>query len=160
MEPLQIAKISQKLIEREQPEIVFLGKQSIDGDQSQTPQLLSALTGYPVASFASKVSVEDDKVQVVREIDGGLETVELGKPAIISADLRLNEPRFTNLRNIMAAKKKPIETLKISDLISEEEGKAHLKVKEYRLPAKRTAGIKVETTEELFDKLRNEAKVL
>ncbi|MCL9781955.1 electron transfer flavoprotein subunit beta/FixA family protein [Vibrio sp. S4M6] len=157
-EPLVVAKTLKALMEKEQTGIVLLGKQSIDTDNNQVAQMLSALTNSPLATFASKVSVEGDKVLVTREIDGGLETLRLELPAIISTDLRLNEPRYASLPNIMKAKRKPLEVLKPSDLgitVS-----ASLEILQVLPPKERQAGELVSNVAELVDKLKNEAKVI
>jgi len=158
IEPLDVAKILKALVEREQPGLVILGKQSIDGDNNQTGQMLAALCGLAQGSFASKLQLADSKVQVTREVDEGLQTVELDLPAVITTDLRLNEPRYASLPNIMKAKKKEIETLTAGELGVEVRARqAVLKVEP---PAERQAGVRVETVAELVDKLRNEAKVI
>ena len=158
LEPLAVAKLLKAIVEKEQPDVVILGKQAIDDDSNQTGQMLAALLGWPQGTFASKVVVADDGFEVTREIDGGLETVKLAKPAIITTDLRLNEPRYASLPAIMKAKKKPIEELAPADLgIDVSPRLATLKVVE---PPKREAGVKVADVAELVDKLRNEAKVL
>lgn len=158
LEPLAIAKILKTLVERELPELVLLGKQSIDGDNNQTGQMLAALTGMGQGTFASEVNIADGTVNVTREIDGGLQTVGLKLPAVVTTDLRLNEPRFIKLPDIMKAKKKPIETITPADLgVDTTPRKQTIKVE---APAERQAGIKVASVDELIDKLRNEAKVL
>jgi len=159
---LSVAKIAKKLAEKEEATMILLGKQSIDLDQSQTPQILSALMQWPLASFASKVEFVEDgkKVEVTREIDGGLETIRLETPCIVSADLRLNEPRFAKLPMIMKAKKKPFETVDAKDLVSEEDLQSGLKIVKISEPPKRSAGVMVESVEELYEKLKSEAKVL
>lgn len=155
---LAVAKILKAVVDKEQPQIVMLGKQAIDSDNNQTGQMLGALTGYAQGTFASKVEVAGDKVNVTREIDGGLETVALNLPAIVTTDLRLNEPRYASLPNIMKAKKKPLETLSVADLgVSTASTVKTLKVE---APAARSAGIKVKDVAELVDKLKNEAKVI
>jgi len=157
-EPLVVAKLLKGVIEREEPQLVILGKQSIDGDNNQTGQMLGALTGLPQGTFASEVKVEGDKIQVTREVDGGLQTVSLTLPAIVTTDLRLNEPRYASLPNIMKAKKKPLDTITPDELGVEV--KAHIKQLGVEPPAERKAGIKVEDVEQLVDKLKNEAKVI
>jgi len=143
---------------KESPQLVILGKQAIDDDANQTGQMLAALLGWPQATFASKVKVENGKAQVTREVDGGLETISIKLPAIITTDLRLNEPRYVTLPNIMKAKKKTLETLKPDALgVDVKPRLATLKVVE---PAKRKAGVKVPDAKTLVDKLRNEAKVI
>jgi electron transfer flavoprotein beta subunit len=157
-EPLAVAKILRALVEREQPGLVVMGKQAIDDDMNATGQMLAALLGWPQGTFASKVVVEGGTATVTREVDGGLETVALTLPAIVTADLRLNEPRYASLPNIMKARKKPIETMKPADLgVDPAPRLTTLKVAE---PAKRQAGKKVGSVAELVDKLRNEAKVI
>jgi electron transfer flavoprotein beta subunit len=158
IEPLGVAKVLKALADKEQPQLIILGKQAIDDDSNQTGQMLAALLGWPQATFASKVVLEDGKVTVTREVDGGLETVALTLPAIVTTDLRLNEPRYVTLPNIMKAKKKPIETIKPEDLgVDVTPRLKTLKVSE---PAKRSAGIKVPDVATLVAKLRNEAKVI
>ena len=157
-EPLAVAKIVKALADKEQPQLIILGKQAIDDDSNQTGQMLAALLGWPQATFASKVVLEDGKVTVTREVDGGLETVALTLPAIITTDLRLNEPRYVTLPNIMKAKKKPLETVKPEDLgVDVTPRLKTLKVVE---PAKRSAGVKVADVATLVQKLRTEAKVI
>lgn len=158
VEPLAVAKILKALAEREQPGLIVLGKQAIDDDMNATGQMLAALLGWGQGTFASKVEVADGVARVTREIDGGLETVSLKLPAVVTTDLRLNEPRYASLPNIMKARKKPIETVKPSDLgVDASPRLTVLKVEE---PAKRQAGVKVGSVAELVDKLRNEAKVI
>lgn len=158
IEPLAVAKVLKNLVDKEQPEMVLLGKQSIDGDNNQTGQMLGALLGWGQGTFASKVEVADGKAQVTREIDGGLQTLDVKLPAIITTDLRLNEPRFASLPNIMKAKRKPLEELAIGDLDVDVAPRTEtLKVEN---PPARKEGIKVETVAELVDKLKNEAKVI
>ena len=157
-EPLAVAKLMKAVVEKESPEIVILGKQSIDGDNNQTGQMLGALTGMPQGTFASKLEVADGKAKVTREIDGGLQTVSLTLPAIVTTDLRLNEPRYASLPNIMKAKKKPLDTLTPEELGVDIAPRVTL-VK-VAPPEERQAGIKVETVDELIDKLKNEAKVI
>ncbi|WP_086463684.1 electron transfer flavoprotein subunit beta/FixA family protein [Oceanibaculum nanhaiense] len=158
LQPLAVAKLLKAIIEKEQPQLVILGKQAIDDDCNQTGQMLAALLGWPQGTFASKVAPEGDKVQVTREIDGGLETVALKLPAIVTTDLRLNEPRYASLPNIMKAKKKPIDQMSPADLgVDTAPRLTTLKVTE---PPKRSAGVKVGSVAELVDKLRNEAKVI
>jgi len=157
-EPLAVAKIMKALADKEQPQLIILGKQAIDDDSNQTGQMLAALLGWPQATFASKVVLEDGKVTVTREVDGGLETVSLALPAIVTTDLRLNEPRYVTLPNIMKAKKKPLETIKPEDLgVDVSPRLKTLKVTE---PAKRSAGVKVPDVATLVQKLRTEAKVI
>ena len=158
LEPLAISKIIQKIVEKEKPDLVFMGKQAIDDDCNQTGQMLSALLNWPQATFASNIEVKDNSLEVTREIDEGLETVEINIPAIVTCDLRLNEPRYASLPNIMKAKKKPIEEINVSDLgIDITPRVQQLKVEE---PPKRKAGIKVANVAELVQKLKNEAKVI
>ncbi|MFN3789418.1 electron transfer flavoprotein subunit beta/FixA family protein [Massilia sp.] len=157
-EPLAVAKIMKALADKEQPHLIILGKQAIDDDSNQTGQMLASLLGWPQATFASKVVLEDGKVTVTREVDGGLETVALTLPAIVTTDLRLNEPRYVTLPNIMKAKKKPLETVKPEDLgVDVTPRLKTLKVVE---PAKRSAGVKVPDVATLVQKLRTEAKVI
>ena len=158
IEPLGIAKILKKIVEKEKPDMVFLGKQAIDDDCNQTGQMLAAHLNWPQATFASKIEVNDKSLQVTREVDEGLETIEVNTPAIVTCDLRLNEPRYASLPNIMKAKKKPIEQLNASDLGVDVAPKIQqIKVEE---PPQRKAGIKVSSVAELVQKLKNEAKVL
>ena len=158
IEPLAVSKILQKIVEKEKPDLVFMGKQAIDDDCNQTGQMLSALLNWPQATFASNIEVKDNSLEVTREIDEGLETVEINIPAIVTCDLRLNEPRYASLPNIMKAKKKPIEEINVSDLgIDITPRVQQLKVEE---PPKRKAGIKVANVAELVQKLKNEAKVI
>ena len=158
LQPLAVAKLLKALMDKEQPGLVILGKQAIDDDANQTGQMLAALAGLPQATFANKVEVVGDKVNVTREVDGGLETLSLTLPAIITTDLRLNEPRYVTLPNIMKAKKKTLETVKPEDLgVNVKPRIKTLKVNE---PAKRGAGIKVPDVATLVDKLKNEAKVI
>ena len=158
LQPLAVAKILEALVDKEAPGLVILGKQAIDDDCNQTGQMLAALAGLPQATFASKVEVADGKATVVREVDGGLETLELTLPAIVTTDLRLNEPRYVTLPNIMKAKKKPLDTLKPADLGVDVAPRIQtLKVSE---PPKRGAGVKVPDVATLVAKLKNEAKVI
>ena len=158
LQPLAVAKLLKALVDKEQPGLIILGKQAIDDDANQTGQMLAALADLPQGTFANKVAVEGDKVSVVREIDGGLQTVELSMPAVITTDLRLNEPRYVTLPNIMKAKKKPMETVTPEDLgVDVAPRLKTLKVME---PAKRGAGIMVPDVATLVEKLKNEAKVL
>ena len=158
LEPLGISKVLQKVIEDEKPEIVILGKQAIDGDNNQTGQMLGALLDYPQATNASEIILEDSSVKVTREIDGGLQTLELTIPAIITTDLRLNEPRYASLPNIMKAKKKELNVISVNDLGIDINPRTELLSVE--LPPSREAGIIVENIDELVDKLKNEAKVI
>jgi electron transfer flavoprotein beta subunit len=158
LQPLAVAKLLKAVADKEQPQLIILGKQAIDDDCNQTGQMLAALLGCPQATFASKVVVEDGKVVVTREVDGGLETVSLTLPAIVTTDLRLNEPRYVTLPNIMKAKKKNLDNFKPADLgIDVTPRLKTLKVVE---PPKRSAGIKVPDAATLVAKLRNEAKVI
>lgn len=158
LEPLAVAKVLQKLVEKEQPQLVIMGKQSIDGDNNQTGQMLAALLGWGQGTFASEVAVSDGKVEVTREVDGGLQTLRLKLPALVTTDLRLNEPRYAKLPDIMKAKKKPLEILKVEELGVEIAQRQ--KIVKVELPSSRKAGIKVSSVDELIDKLRNEAKVI
>ncbi|QMV73007.1 electron transfer flavoprotein subunit beta/FixA family protein [Comamonas piscis] len=158
LQPLAVAKLLKALVDKEQPGLVICGKQAIDDDANQTGQMLAALGDLPQATFASKVEVAGDKVNVTREVDGGLETLSLTMPAVITTDLRLNEPRYVTLPNIMKAKKKQLDTLKPEDLgVDVSPRLKTLKVEE---PAKRGAGVKVPDVATLIDKLKNEAKVI
>ena len=158
LQPLAVAKLLKALIDKEQPQLVILGKQAIDDDANQTGQMLAALADVPQATFASKVELSADAVAVTREVDGGLETLQLTLPAIVTTDLRLNEPRYVTLPNIMKAKKKPLETVKPADLgVDPAPRLKTLKVAE---PPGRKAGIKVPDVATLVDKLRTEAKVI
>ena len=158
LDSLQVAKVLQKIVEKEAPEMVILGKQSIDSDNNQTGQMLAALTGMPQGTFASEVNVEDGSVAVTREIDGGLQTVKLSLPAVVTTDLRLNEPRYASLPNIMKAKRKPLEVIAGADLgVNLSSNVTTLKVTP---PPVREGGVKVADVEELVSKLRNEAKVI
>jgi electron transfer flavoprotein beta subunit len=158
VEPLAVAKILKAIAEEEAPQIVLLGKQAIDDDANQTGQMLAALLDWPQGTFASEVAVDGDKINVTREIDGGLQTVALELPAVVTSDLRLNEPRYASLPNIMKAKRKPIDTKTPGDYGVEIAPRLNvLKVTE---PAKREAGIKVESVEELVSKLKDEAGVI
>jgi len=158
LEPLNIAKLLRAVVVKEQPGLVILGKQSIDGDNNQTGQMLAALCGYAQATFASKVELSADAVIVSREVDGGEQVLRLALPAIVTTDLRLNEPRYAKLPDIMKAKKKPVDVLTPETLGVQL--KSHLTTLKVVEPAPRKAGIKVQSVAELVDKLRNEAKVL
>ena len=158
IEPLVIAKLLKGVVEKEQPQLVILGKQSIDGDNNQTGQMLGALTNMPQGTFASEIKVEGDKLNVVREVDGGLQTISLSLPAIVTTDLRLNEPRYASLPNIMKAKKKQLDVYSPADLGVEVT--SHITLVRVEPPAERQAGIKVEDVAQLVDKLKNEAKVI
>jgi electron transfer flavoprotein beta subunit len=156
--PLHVAKCFKGLAEKESPSLVILGKQAIDDDCNQTGQMLAALLGWPQGVFASELAPKDGALTVTREIDSGMETIKMPLPAVVTADLRLNEPRYATLPNIMKAKKKKIDKIKLADLgvdLTE-----HLVIKSVAPPAQREAGIKVESVDELLDKLRNEAKVI
>jgi electron transfer flavoprotein beta subunit len=158
LQPLAVAKLLKALADRELPKLVLFGKQAIDDDANQTGQMFAALAGWPQGTFASKVEIEGEKVRVTREVDGGLETVDLKLPAVITTDLRLNEPRYVTLPNIMKAKKKPLETVKPEALgVDVTPRLATLKVEE---PPKRKAGAKVPDAKALIEKLKNEAKVI
>ncbi len=158
LQPLAVAKLLKALVAREEPRLVIMGKQAIDDDSNQTGQMLAALLGWPQGTFASNLSVAEDQVEVTREIDGGLETLSLTLPAVITTDLRLNEPRYASLPNIMKAKKKPLDTMTPEDLgVDVTPRLSVLKVIE---PPVREAGIRVNTVAELVDKLHNEAKVI
>jgi electron transfer flavoprotein beta subunit len=158
LQPLAVAKVLRKLVDKEQPGLVILGKQAIDDDSNQVGQMLAGFLGWAQGTFASKVVLGDGEAVVTREIDGGLETVSLKLPAVVTTDLRLNTPRYASLPNIMKAKKKPIETVKIADLGVDV--KPRLRVLSVEEPSKRKAGIKVASVAELVDKLKNEAKVI
>ena len=158
IEPLAVAKLLAAVIKTEVPGLVILGKQAIDDDCNQTGQMLAALTGWPQATFASKITLEPDSVTVVREVDGGLETIKLKLPAVVTADLRLNTPRYASLPNIMKAKKKPLDIKKPADLgVDITPRLSVLKTVE---PATRKAGVKLKTAAELVDKLKSEAGVI
>lgn len=157
-QPLGVAKLLKGVVDKESPDLIVMGKQSIDGDNNQTGQMLAALAGIGQGTFASNVEVSDGKVNVTREVDGGLQTVSLALPAVVTTDLRLNEPRYASLPNIMKAKKKPLDILTPDDLgVNLNATVSTLKVEP---PAEREAGIKVESVEELVEKLKNEAKVI
>jgi len=158
LQPLAVAKLLKAVIDKEGPEIVIIGKQAIDDDCNQTGQMLAALLGWPQATFASKITIGDGHAEVTREVDGGLETVSFKLPAVVTTDLRLNEPRYASLPNIMRAKKKPIDVLSPQDLgVDVTPRLVTLKVEE---PAKRQGGVKVGSVAELVDKLKNEARVI
>lgn len=158
MQPLAIAKLLKSVVDKEAPDLVILGKQAIDYDNNQTGQMLAALLGWPQGTFASRVTLGDGNVEVMREVDGGLETVKLNMPAVITTDLRLNEPRYVKLPNIMKAKKKPLETVAVASTgVDITPSLEILKVEE---PPKRSGGVKVADVNELVDKLKNEAKVI
>jgi len=158
LQPLAVSKLLKSIVDREKPGLVILGKQAIDDDSNQTGQMLAALLGWPQATFASKIRLEGEKAEVTREVDGGLETISIKVPAVVTTDLRLNEPRYVTLPNIMKAKKKTLETLKPEGLgVDVSPRLSILKVTE---PPKRKAGSKVADAKALVDKLRNEAKVI
>jgi len=158
IEPLGIAKILKKVVEKEKPDMVFLGKQAIDDDCNQTGQMLAAMLNWPQGTFSSKVNLKDKAIEIVREIDEGLETIEINLPAVVTCDLRLNEPRYASLPNIMKAKKKPMEQMVAKDFGVDLTNRIQqLKVEE---PPKRKGGIKVSSVAELVSKLKNEAKVI
>ena len=158
LQPLAVAKLLRAVIQKESPEIVIIGKQAIDDDCNQTGQMLAALLGWPQATFASKLVISNSSAEVTREVDGGLETVKLNMPMVVTTDLRLNEPRYASLPNIMKAKKKPIDTLSPEDLgVDVTPRLVTLKVEE---PAKRQGGVKVGSVEELVAKLKTEARVI
>ena len=158
VQPLAVAKILKALCEREAPQLAILGKQAIDDDSNQTGQALAALLGWPQGTFASKLVVKDGRAEVTREIDGGLETVSLALPAVVTTDLRLNEPRYASLPNIMKAKKKPLEVIAAADLGLDIAPR--LETLRVEAPPKRQAGVKVPDVATLIDKLKNEAKVI
>ena len=158
LQPLAVAKLIKALVDKEQPQLVILGKQAIDDDCNQTGQMLAALLGWPQATFASKVEIADGKATVMREVDGGMETLSLSLPAIITTDLRLNEPRYVTLPNIMKAKKKQLDNFKPEALGVDV--KPRIKTLKVSEPPKRSAGIKVADVAMLVDKLKNEAKVI
>lgn len=157
-ESLNVAKLLEKVVEEEQPELIIMGKQAIDSDNNQTGQMLAALLGMPQATFASEVSIADGKAQVTREVDGGLQTLAINLPAIVTTDLRLNEPRYAALPNIMKAKRKPLDVKTPADLGVEL--KQHTQLLKVTEPAERSAGILVSSVDELIEKLKNEAKVI
>ena len=158
LQPLDVAKILTKVFEKEAADLVIMGKVGIDGDHNQTGQMFAALTNLPQATFASEVEIDGNNVQVTREIDGGLETLTAEMPAVITTDLRLNEPRYASLPNIMKAKRKPLEELSLEELGVDVESK--VKTLKVESPPERQEGVKVETVDQLVDKLRNEAKVI
>ncbi len=158
VEPLSVAKLLKAVVDEEKPELVILGKQAIDDDSNQTGQMLAALLGWPQGTFASKVEKDGDKLNVTREIDGGLQTIAINMPAIVTTDLRLNEPRYASLPNIMKAKKKPLDVKEIGDY--DVDVTPRLETVKVTEPPKRKAGAKVESVAELVDKLKNEAGVI
>lgn len=155
---LDIAKILQQLVKRVEPSLVLMGKQAIDGDNNQTPQMLAGLLDWPQATYASKIVVSGELIHVTREIDSGLETLELPLPAVVSTDLRLNEPRYASLPNIMKAKSKPLEVVSVDALGLS--FKKHIEVLSVKAPEAKARGVQVHTVEELLDRLRHDAKVL
>ncbi len=158
VEPLGVAKILKKIVEKEKPDLVFMGKQAIDDDCNQTGQMLAAMLGWPQGTFVSKIELKDKVMEIIREVDEGLETIEVNLPAVVTCDLRLNEPRYASLPNIMKAKKKPIEQLIAKDFGVDISNRINqLKVEE---PPKRKGGVKVTSVAELVSKLKNEAKVI
>ena len=157
-QPLAIAKALKSIVEKESPDLVIMGKQAIDGDNNQTGQMLAALLGYPQATFASELKISDRKAEVTREVDGGLQTISIDLPAIVTSDLRLNEPRYASLPNIMKAKQKPLEVISAEEIgVDMNPRISTIKVSP---PPEREAGIIVESVEELVEKLKNEAKVI
>jgi electron transfer flavoprotein beta subunit len=158
VEPLEVAKLLKAVVDEEHPDLVLMGKQAIDGDNNAVGQMLAALLDWPQATFASKVEVDGKKVRVTREVDGGLQTLELDLPAVVTADLRLNEPRYASLPNIMKAKKKVIDVKPVADYGVSLTG--HLKVLKVTEPPRRTAGVKLESAADLVDKLKTEAGVI
>jgi len=158
LQPLAIAKLLKAVVDKEQPQLIILGKQSIDGDNNQTGQMLAALTGYAQGTFASELTVAGDKASVMREVDGGMQTLDLKLPLIVTTDLRLNEPRYASLPNIMKAKKKQLDVVTPADLGVDITSR--VKTLKVEPPAERKAGIKVKTVAELVEKLKNEAKVI
>lgn len=158
LESLNVAKVLKKIVDDEKPALVLMGKQAIDGDNNQTPQMLSALLNWPQATYASKLEAGTEHLEVTREIDGGLETIKVRLPAIVSTDLRLNEPRYASLPNIMKAKRKPLDVIELDNM-----GlalKKHIEVIQVTAPAARSAGKKVSSVDELINELQNQAKVL
>ena len=158
LQPLAVAKLIKAVVDRESPDLVILGKQAIDDDSNQTGQMLAALLGWPQGTFASKLDIADGRAEVMREIDGGLETLSLAMPCVVTTDLRLNEPRYASLPNIMKAKRKPLDTVTPEDLGVDVTPR--LETLEVAAPGTREAGIMVESIEELVDKLKNEARVI
>lgn len=158
LDSLNVAKVLQKIAEQEKPDLILMGKQSIDGDNNQTPQMLAALLDWPQATYASEIMTQKDCLQVTREIDGGLETLELQLPAVVSTDLRLNVPRYASLPNIMKAKRKELQIIELSSLGLNLV--PHLEVLKVCPPHSRSSGLKLHSVDELIDKLKHEAKVL
>ena len=158
VQPLEVAKILKEIIKKNNPDLVLMGKQAIDDDSNQTGQMLAALLGWPQGTFASKLEINKQEINVTREIDGGLETLSIKMPAVVTTDLRLNEPRYASLPNIMKAKQKPIERIKSNDLGVDI--KQRIKILEITEPPKKKAGIKVKSVEELVSRLHNDEKVI
>ena len=158
VEPLGVAKLLKAVVEKENPDLIILGKQAIDDDANQTGQMLAALLNYPQGTFASEIELKDGDIEVTREVDGGLQTVSLSLPAIVTTDLRLNEPRYASLPNIMKAKKKPLDVITTEDL--NVDVMPRLNTLKVSPPPERASGVIVETVDELVDKLKNEAKVI
>ena len=158
VEPLGISKVLKAIVEKESPDLIIMGKQAIDGDNNQTGQMLAALMGYPQATFASELKISDDKAEVIREVDGGLQTISINIPAVVTSDLRLNEPRYASLPNIMKAKQKQLDVINSDDLgVDLNPRISTVKVSP---PPEREAGIIVESVDQLVEKLKNEAKVI
>ena len=158
VEPLGISKVLKAIVEKESPNLIIMGKQAIDGDNNQTGQMLAALMNYPQATFASELKIEGEKAVVTREVDGGLQTISINLPAVVTSDLRLNEPRYASLPNIMKAKQKPLEVIKSDDL--EVDLNPRISTLKVSPPPEREAGIIVESVDQLVEKLKNEAKVI
>ena len=158
VEPLGISKVLKAVVEKESPNLIIMGKQAIDGDNNQTGQMLAALMNYPQATFASELKIEGEKAVVTREVDGGLQTISINLPAVVTSDLRLNEPRYASLPNIMKAKQKPLEIIKSDDL--EVDLNPRISTLKVSPPPEREAGIIVESVDQLVEKLKNEAKVI
>lgn len=158
LQPLAVAKLLKAYVQKENPDLVILGKQAIDDDCNQTGQMLAALLGWGQATFASSISVQDDSYTIVREVDGGLQSVRVARPAVVTTDLRLNEPRYASLPAIMKAKKKPLETVSASELVADLAPR--IRLLSVREPVARKAGVRVASVEELIDRLKNEAKVI
>ena len=158
VEPLGISKVLKAIVEKESPNLIVMGKQAIDGDNNQTGQMLAALMNYPQATFASELKIEGEKAVVTREVDGGLQTISINLPAVVTSDLRLNEPRYASLPNIMKAKQKPLEIIKSDDLGVDL--KPRISTLKVSPPPEREAGIIVESVDQLVEKLKNEAKVI
>lgn len=158
LEPLTLAKVLAKVVEQEQPQLILMGKQSIDGDNNQTGQMLAALCGYPQATFAAALAIEGGEALVTREVDGGLQRLALSLPAVVTTDLRLNQPRYTSLPNLMKAKRKPLSVTPFSDYGIEP--RTHVSLLKVETPPARQAGIQVTNVDELIDKLKHQAKVI